>query len=305
MIITLTGENQFAIRQALNALADRFVAKFGPHGYERVDGEQFELANLPSLLQGASLFAPQRLVVLKDAAQNKPLWDALGDWITKVSTDTTLVVVEPSLDKRTRTYKALKSGTEFKEFGTPSDTQLIQWLCAAAKERGAELTPGDAQYLVERAGRDQWHLSQELAKLSSHPVVTRELIDQLVEPTPEGSAFELLDAALAGQTDTVQKLVQNLKTEEDPYRLFGLLTSQVHTLATVAAAGDKTADQIAKDSGLHPFVVRKSMAVAKKLGAARIAEIIEQLASCDMQLKTTGADPWLLLELMFKKLAKK
>lgn len=305
MVITLTGE-QFAIKQTLEGLAGRFVAKFGPHGYERIDGEAFDPAGIASLLQGASLFAPQRLVVLRDAAKNKPLWDILGDWVEKVPSDTTLILIEPDLDKRTKTYKALKAKTEFKEFAPASNAELVKWLQAKAKDMNAEIKPADAQYLVDRAGGDQWRLNQEIAKLAHHPAgINRESIDELVESSPEGSAFELLDAAMAGNSAKVEKLVAALKTEEDPYKLFGLLTSQVHTLAVIVAAGDRSPDQIAKETGLHPFVVRKSQGIARSLGPKRITEIVNQIGECDMQLKTTGADPWFLLGLMFKKLAKK
>jgi len=304
MIITLTG-HEFAIKQALDQLVSRFVAKFGPHCYERIDGESFDMANIASLLQGASLFAPSRLVVLKHSANNKQLWEALGDWVDKVPSDTTLVVVEPEPDKRTKTYKALKSKTEFKEFSKASSAELVKWLQVKAKELGAEIKPADAQYLVEKVAGDQWRLSHEIEKLAYGKQINRDTIDDLVEPSPEGSAFELLDAALAGNQQKVEKLVSILKYQEDPYKLFGLLAGQVHALAVISTAGERNADQIAKDSGLHPFVIRKTQTAVKNLGAKRIAEIIEQLAQCDMQLKTTGSDPWFLLGLMFQKISKK
>lgn len=303
MVLTLTGQNEFAIKQALGMLVDGFVTKFGPHGHERIDGETFEPQNLASLLQGASLFAPERLVVLRDAAKNKPLWEALGEWVSKVPAETTLIIVEPAIDKRTKTYKTLKAKSDFKEFGVPSDGELVQWLQTRAKELGAEIARAEAQYLVERTSRDQWRLSQEIEKLAHHTPVTRQIIDELVEPSPEGTAFELLDAALAGNSGRVVTLVASLRYQEDPYKLFGLLASQVHTLATVAVAGTRSADQVAQDSGLHPFVVRKTVGVAQKLGQKRIQQIVEDAATCDMQLKSTGADPWQLLEITLKKIA--
>src|SRR5262245_17670530 len=138
MVITLTG-NDFAIKQALRAVTDRFVADFGWHGYQQVDGALFEPAALPNLLQGVSLFTTRRLVVLKDAAKNKPLWEALGNWVARVPAETTLVVVEPDLDKRTKTYKSLRSGSDFKDLALPSDDQLVGWLQDYAKKLGAKI----------------------------------------------------------------------------------------------------------------------------------------------------------------------
>lgn len=301
MVVTLTG-NEFIISQTLRTLADRFTAKFGANGYEQIDGEKFEPTNLPSLLQSASLFAPQRLVVVKDAAKNKGLWELLGEWAGKVPAETTLVIIEPSIDKRTKTYKVLKATGDFKEFSVPHDAELVRWLQATADALGAKITLDDAQYLIDRTGRDQWLLSHEIEKLAYHSTITRDLIDTLVERTPEGSAFELLDAALSGNKSRVQQLVAVIKHQEDPYKLFGLLASQVYALAVLVAASGKNADQIAKDTGLHPFVVRKTQGIAQKLGKERVKQIVTAVANCDMQLKTTGADPWQLLSATLQKL---
>ncbi len=304
MILTLAGDNTFAIFQTEHNLVDQFVTKFGVHGVERVDGENYDPAQLSQLLQGASLFAAERLIVLKNAASNKPLWEALADWAEKVPAETTLVVVEPQPDKRTRTYKVLKGKTDFKEFTLPGDTELARWAQARAKDLGASLSATDAMYLVERTGRDQWRMSHELEKLANfQPDITKQAIDTLVEPSPEGTAFELLDAALAGNTLGVTTLIRNLKAEEDPYKLFGLLASQVHTLAVVSVAGTRSSDQIAKDAGLHPFVVRKTQSVAKRLGPAKIRQITKDVALCDYQLKSTGADPWQLIATCLQKIA--
>jgi DNA polymerase-3 subunit delta len=303
VILTLAGDT-FAITQNEHNLVQQFVAQFGVHGVERVDGEGYDPMQLPQLLQGASLFAARRLVVLKNAAANKSLWEALADWAEKVPDETTLVVVEPQPDKRTRTYKMLKSKTDFKEFVQPSDNELAAWAQEQAKKLGATLSAPDARYLTERTGRDQWRMNHELDKLASYqPEITRQTIDNLVEPSPEGTAFELLDAALAGNTARVTSLIRNLKTEEDPYKLFGLLASQVHTLAVVAVAGTRSPDQIAKDAGLHPFVVRKSQAVARQLGPAKIRQVAADVALCDYQLKSTGADPWQLIATCLQRMA--
>lgn len=304
MIITLTGENTFALRQALGAIEAKFSAAFGVHSVEKVDGETFEPGGLAGLLQGASLFAADRLVILRQASLNKPLWEALADWIDKVPADTTLVVVEPNPDKRTRTYKLLKTKSDFKEFNNMSPNDLAKWAQDQAVDLGGELTPVDARYLIERTAGDQWRLSQEIAKLVSYqPKITRESIDNLVEPSTEGTVFELLDAALAGNSERLQHLIGQLKTSEDPYKLFGLLASQVHILALASVAQGRAADQIAKDSGAHPFVVRKSLAVAHGLGKPKVGRMVVDVARCDIQLKSTGADPWQLIAVCLQQIA--
>jgi len=302
--MTLTGENTFAIAAAERQLADAFTAKHGANGVERVDAEDITSARIPDLLQGATLFAPSRLVVIKNLAANKPILEPLTEALQHASADTTVVISDGSLDKRTKLYKFLKTKSSFKEFVPLSDSQLATWLQGEASRLGGALGLAEARFLVERGGRDQWRLANEIDKLVHYsPQVTHAAIEQLVEPTPEGTAFELLDAALAGKREDLARLIAALRTEEDPYKLFGLLATQVHALAVVATAGQRSPDAIAKDSGLHPFVVRKTQGVARRLGHERVAQIAADVATCDMQLKSTSADPWDLLQLCLQKIA--
>lgn len=304
MIITLTGENTYAIAQAERQVVDAFVQKHGANGIERVDAEGLEPVRLPDLLQGATLFAPVRLVILKNLAANKSVLEPLTEALRHAADETTVVVADAGLDKRTKLYKFLKTGN-FQEFPALDESKLVAWVQQETARADAEITKADAQYLVQRVGHDQWRLHHELAKLASYqPQINRGTIDSLVEPSPEGNAFELLDAALAGQTARVSQLVQGLKTEEDPYKLFGLLASQVHALAVCATAGGRSPEVIAKDAGIHPFVVRKTQALARRLGTPRVQRIAHEVADCDWHLKSTGADPWYLLETTLQKIAR-
>lgn len=304
MILTLTGENTFAIAAAEKQLAQAFAAKHGQNGIERVDAEDLTPARLPDLLMGATLFAPARLVIIKNLGANKSMHEALTEALGKASDDNTIVISDGALDKRTKLYKFLKTKSSFKEFPALSENQLVKWIQEEAKRLDGSISPSDARFLAERTGHNQWRLYHEIAKLASHnQTITKAIIEELVEPTPEGTAFELLDAALAGQPDGVRRLIANLRTEEDPYKLFGLLGSQVYALAAVATAGTRQPDQIAKETGLHPFVVRKTQSVAKRLGQARVAQIATDVALCDAQMKSTGADPWDLLQLCLLKIA--
>jgi DNA polymerase III subunit delta len=297
VIIALTGTNEFLIKQTLDRLVADFTAKFGAHSIERVGGEALEVSQLASLLQGGSLFAAQRLVVLRDAAANRPLWDALADWLARVPAETTLVIIDPAPDKRTRTYKELTKHGDLRVLQELSVAELSRWLQSLVREAGSALDPATANYLVQRVGTDQWFLWQEMQKLLSRSEpIDKTLINELTEASPQASAFDVLDAALNRKLQIALDQLKILAVSEDPYKFFGLLVSQIYALAVVMSAGNLTPDVIAKDAGLHPFVVRKTQALARGMGRAELQLLIEQVARTDMQFKTTGADPWTLLE---------
>jgi DNA polymerase III delta subunit len=52
----------------------------------------------------------------------------------------------------------------------------------------------------------------------------------------------------------------------------------------------------AKDFGVHPFVASKLTRHGKRLGKARVGQIVELFAKTDADMKRSKAEPWLLIE---------
>jgi DNA polymerase III delta subunit len=153
-------------------------------------------------------------------------------------------------------------------------------------------------------GSDQWQLASELEKLLAlDPHITTKTMQQVVIPTLQTSAFALLDAALAGRSAHARQLLQELRTQSDAYEFFGLLVWQATTLALVAAAPRMNSAELASQTGLKPFVLQKSQQLAGRLGKAKVQQIIETLANVDVQLKSSGVEPWVLLEQAVGKIA--
>lgn len=295
MITLLTGANTYAIAQAIRAKRQGFDGEV-----ETYDASELETRHLPDLFMGASLFAANRLIVIKGAATNKTLWSDLEQWVERVPAETDIFLVESSPDKRTRTFKLIQKHGAVKDHTEPKEADLVSWLQALARERDTELSPDALRYLISYVGHDQWRLSSELDKLllAGKPV-TRELIQDVAEPYPEATAFELLDAVFAGNEARMQELLSLLRQREDPYQFFGLLSSQVVGLLALVSAGSRRPDEIAKDMGLHPFVVRKLSLTARTLGPERVKRLVERLAHADERIKTSGVDPWRQLEITF------
>lgn len=293
MITLLTGPNSYAISHQLHLLRQGFSGEA-----ESYDAAELEPRQLPDLLMGATLFAPERLVVIRGAAANKTIWSALEQWVERVPAETNVVLVEPSPDKRTKTYKLLQKHATIHEHAELNEAALVSWLQNHARESGAELAPDAVRYLVSYVGHDQWRLRSELDKLLlANKPIDRDLIQDVAEPYPEATAFELLDALFGGKQARVEELLRLLREREDPYQFFGLLSSQVVALLAITHAGSRRPDEVARDMGLHPFVVKKLAPVARSLGPARVEKLIESLAHADERIKTSGVDPWRQLEI--------
>ena len=293
MITILTGENSFEIERELQ----RVIAEF-EGAAEMIDGSELELRQLPELLMGATLFASKRLVVIKQLSVNKAIWTALGNYLPQLSDDTHLVLVESKPDKRTKTYKDLQKVATVKELKPWSerDTALAEkWIIQEARQLGYELEVRLAKLLVQRVGVDQWLLFQALQKLAVLEKVTPEIIIDTIDAQPSENVFYLFEAALKGDRRRVAQMLLTLSITEDAYRVFGLLSGQAFQIAALAVS-EKSSNEVAKDIGAHPFAVSKLSFYAGALGKQGVRRLIDAFAEADTGMKTSAADPWLLIE---------
>jgi DNA polymerase-3 subunit delta len=294
MITLLAGENSFEVNQALQAIARAFDGVA-----ERIDGSELELRQLPDLLMGGTLFASHRLVIIKQLSDNKTVWSSLGDWLSRVSDDIHLVLVDAKPDKRTKTYKDLQKVatiTEFKPWSDRDTTKAEQWVAGEAKLLSCEIDAASIRLLVHRVGPDQWLLHQALQKLAVIDIITPEIITELIDANPTENVFELFEAALRGNAVKVKHMIATLELTEDPYRLFGLLSGQAFQLAALAVAGDKPSAEVAKDLGVHPYGLGKLTTYARQLGRSGAKQVVNAFAEADAGIKSSATDPWLLIE---------
>jgi DNA polymerase-3 subunit delta len=301
MITVLTGENSFEIQQALRVYARAFDGTA-----EYIDGTELELKQLPDLLMGATLFANKRLVIIKQLSDNKAIWPELSDWLPRVSDDIHLILVEAKPDKRTKSYKDLIKAatvTEFKPWTERDTAKAEQWVAGEAKVLSCEIDQASIRTLVQRVGPDQWLLYQALQKLSVLDRVTPEVIAEVIEANPVENVFDLFESALRGNTAKVGHMIKTLELTEDPYRLFGLLSGQAFQLAALAVAGDKSSSEVAKDLGVHPYGLGKLTTYARSLGRSGVKKVIAAFAEADTGMKTSSAEPWLLIERALMKVA--
>jgi DNA polymerase-3 subunit delta len=300
MITVFTGENSFQIVRALQRIIDGFDGRA-----EKIDGTTVELRQLPDLLMGTTLFADTRLVIIKSLSDNKTAWAQLVDLLPRISDDVHLVLVDEKLDKRTKTYKDLQKLADITEFPLWSERDSRQaeiWVEDEAKTLGFALDKKSAHTLVARAGVDQWQLYHALQKLAVIETVTPDIISDIIDANPTENVFNVFEAALKGDARRVTHMIATLQASEDPYRLFGLLSGQALHLFALTVT-DQPASVVAKDLGVHPFALSKLVPYANELGKARAKKVVTICIEADSAMKTSAADPWLLIERALVKIA--
>lgn len=293
MIVLLTGDNTFELARSLEDYERAFEGTL-----EKFYGTDLELSQLPDLFFGTNLFAEKRCIVIRSLSDNKQLWEVLPNWLERVSNDTDVVLIEQNPDKRTRTYKDLMKLAQVKEHTSWSDRDIVTaeiWAIKEAKEMGFLLDKKYAQALIRRTGPNQWNVYHALQKLSLVDRVTIDVINDLVEASPNENVFNLFDAALRGDRLRVLQMLHALRQTQDPYMTFGLLSSQCFQLAALSVTENPIND-IARDLGVHPFSLSKLAPHAKKLGREQIRKMTNHFANIDSTMKSSSVDPWILIE---------
>jgi DNA polymerase-3 subunit delta len=302
VITILTGTNTFLLRTGLRRLVDAFLAEHGDMALERLDGEEAGYEKLQESLQSLPFLADKKMVVLKSPGANKQFAEKAGSLLKELPETTDLVIVEPKLDKRSAYYKLLKKQKGYQEFDELDERGLAKWLVDTAREKGVSLGMGDASYLIGRAGTSQQKLAGEIEKLALYSdKIGREAIEALTPQTPQGTIFQLLEAAFAGNTKRALELYGEQRAlKVEPQQIIAMLAWQLHVLALVKTAGKKTPDEIARDAKMSPYVVRKTAGIARSLSLVQTKRLVRDLLEIDSRLKreALNADDVMLHYLM-------
>ena len=292
MIHLLYGDNEFEKQVAL-------VSLVGDADVVRYDGEELTLADMQEITIGQTLFTQSSVYVISKLSENSDIWSRLSE--LPFDDDKTIILVESKLDKRTKTYKWLQKTAKTQEFMPLSDRQKpqrISWCEAQARERGYKLTRTQIGTLIDRLGFDQLRLSNFLDQLALAEEITDELIDQLVPLARSENVFDLFVAALSKDYETVHNIISYLESEsglDGAYQTMGLLASQATNMAALVLAGgdNKT---VAADLSVNPYVLQRLSSSARTIDIEHLRQINDALFQADLQMKTTGVNPWLLIE---------
>lgn len=291
-VTVLTGENSFMLQQRLRQLVDTFVEEHTGIALEQLDGEEVEFDRIRESLHSLPFLASKKMVVLRAPSANKLFVESAGELLTELPDSIDVIIVEPKLDKRQSYYKFLKKQKGFHEFSQLDSLGLTQWLTQQATDQGGTLERQDAMYLIERVGANQQLLSNELLKLLSYDeCITRETIDLLTERTPQSTIFELIDASLSGNTKKALDLYREQRAlRVEPQQIIALLGWQLHIMALVKSAGQRSSSDIAKEAKLNPYVVQKTQAIVKDMPLAAIKKLIHDVLAIDIRVKSQPID---------------
>jgi len=307
-ICVLFGDESFLKRLVLAQLKEQVLsgddADFSVTVFA---GREVTLRDVNDALSTRALFGGGRHVVIVDEADefvshNRP---ALEDYVAKPKSGSLLILDVKLWPSTTRLYKALaESGLQI-ECKFPAPAKAMKWLAGwCLQQYRAKLEPTAAELLLETVEPDLGLLNQEVAKLASlagvDGTITADMVRDVVGGWRARTAWDMLDAALAGNTRVAMvQLDRLLLSGEVPIALLGQISASLRKFAAAArivAQGESTRRpinlrQALEQAGFKSFLLGKVEGQLRTLGRARASQLYRWLLETDLALKGSSSSP--------------
>ncbi|KKU55851.1 MAG: polymerase III, delta subunit protein [Candidatus Moranbacteria bacterium GW2011_GWE1_49_15] len=322
MLYFLYGEDSFRSKEKLHELKKVFLKKNPPSGlfvFDFSDKDTSEQAFLEALKSGG-LFSEKKLIIAEGLLKNIPT-ERQKTVLEKLKTDKSLsqekdlVLVfheEGQPKKNLSFYKYLSTNAKKQEFSLLSPRDLENWASGyVAKSSPQTAVPAESlSMLVSYVGNDLYLLKNELDKLICFKAkggeISKNDIEALVKSHSESTVFQAIEALLGKDAKRALFLLhEQLQKGEDPFYLLSMYSYQLRTLLKISAAfesGNTNPQFIAKETGIHPYVVQKAFPQIKNISFQKLRDIYGKLGEIDMASKTGKNNVTLLLDKLISSL---
>jgi len=293
MIILLYGEDTFRQQQKLKGIIKEYQTKHKT-GLNLVHfrEENLDFDKLKEKIEAISMFDEKKLIILENIFNNKDFQENFFEYAkkNKLKDNQDVIVVLPQEGKLALT--GLKSQLSLsEEFKPLTGTQLVNWV----KDR-ININQGAVQKLISFVGNNLWQLDNEINKLVSYKTnqqINQEDVDLLVKAKMDVNIFKTIDALAQKDKKTALRFLhEHLEQGENEIYLFSMFVYQMRTLLKLKDLMEKGTPfyNLAKKSGLHPFVVKKSCHQLKGFSLEQLKKNYQRLLEIELALKKGRID---------------
>jgi len=152
-------------------------------------------------------------------------------------------------------------------------------------------------------------MHNEVNKLISFKVdkiITEKDIDLLVKSKYDPNIFATIDALAAKNKNLAYKLMhEHLEQGENEIYILTMFIYQFRNLLQIKNLIDSgvPSDGLAKKTGLHPFVIKKSWSQMRNFSQDVLRKIYERLLNLDIAIKRGKIEPQTALDLIVAEIA--
>lgn len=314
--------NEPYFMQNLKEAVERAVLKDGEGDLSVYDLVETPIEEVITDAETYPFFSEQKLIIahnpvfLKAGADKLPFEhrvEALQQYIESPAPYTVLVLMAPyeKLDERKKVVKTLKKQAAVCMSNAVKEHDFGKWIDQIAKDFHLQVDADAHDIFAAELGSNLRLLQNEMEKIALYAGengrVTKELAEQLIARTTNSSALSLVDAVMSKDLNRAIRIYHDLeKMKEEPIALIGLLAFQFRTILRVKLLKQKgySQQQMQKQLGVHPFVVKIAASREKNFSVGRLEAIINRFAEADASMKQGTMDKGLSFELLLYDLVK-
>lgn len=300
------GEEPYMARYYKKQLKTLLTNDGDDMNFSRFEGNTVPFDEVASLGSTLPFFAEKRVILM----ENTELFQSANDMtsILEGFPDTTFVIfVERRVDKRNRLYKWIQKNGCVTECAVQHEKNLLPWMAKYISGYGKTSKRHTMEYLLSKIGFQMDSIVNELDKLicyvGDRTAITDEDVDIICSGQAVGKIFDMIDAAAAGQTETVFRLYSDLlELREPPPRILHLLGRHMNILLQIKEIGGSLSGRdAAKKIGIPYFTVSKYQNQAKHFTRDRLLELLEARADYEERFKTGRLGEKLVAEIFLIK----
>ncbi|WIM67142.1 DNA polymerase III subunit delta [Corynebacterium breve] len=300
----VVGDDTFLQERATKAIIDQVDPRAEVQRFKAGEVTEGELLQATS----PSLFAEERVVVFTgtEAAGKEPT-ELLLRAAVDPAPGMTLIVCHSGGGRNKSLVPKFKKACEVHEAGAIKNTnELSRWITNEFRSHNVRPTPDVISALQESVGSDLRELAAAVEQLvaDTEGEITVRSVRAYYTGVAEVSGFDIADAAVRGNLNfALGSTRRALQLGISPVAIAAALASKVGDIAKLYSTRGNP-DQLAKQLGMHPFVAKKTMQVARNWSGDAVSEAVIIIADLDAEVKGQGGDPDFAIENAVRRIAK-
>lgn len=312
MIIFLHGPDSYRIKEKLKEIVSSYqkVHKSGLNlsyiSFDESKGDIAALRDFRNNFRQVSMFKEKKLAVLvspfSNATSREKVLECVDDFIK--SDDLIVIIEEKALAKNDKALKVLNQKAKCQEFPLLTEAKLKLWIKKEVENYGAHIDDKAINLLILYVGSDLWRLSQETKKLVCYKKgkeINCNDVELLIRSKIETDIFKTIDAIAAKNKKEALRLIhKHIENGDSPLYILSMINYQFRNLLAIKDLQEKgnSYEGIAKKSGLHPFVVKKSFYQLQNFSFSELKKIYQKIFQVDLDIKTGKVESEMALDLL-------
>lgn len=261
--------------------------------FNQFEGKNIDLNEIFSLADTMPFFADYRLIMLENTGLFKKSDEKLSEYFEKIPDTTILLFVEDEVDKRTKTFKAVKKFGRVVEFPRQNEKILEKWVLGKIKKENKQITKNALDLFFVKTGVDMENIASEIEKLLCYTLnkdsITVEDVEAVCTEQVNNRIFDMIRAIAEKNQKKALDLYYDLLTlKEPPLRILALLSRQFRLLYQVKELSKlrKSRDDIAKYTGLHSFIVKQYISQSEGFSTKLLKKANEDCIRTEEEIKS-------------------